>query len=121
MKHLLFTLTFLFSLSSFSQTINGVPIDEIDTPYVQIVGSSRLMSNKVNIELNFGQNTKFFGNSRKESAILDANGKQVKFNSMVDALNFMVSNGYELDQAYAFVPDGGSGPVYHYLLRKRKK
>ena len=107
--------------TSYSQTINGVPINEIDTPYVQIVGSERLMSNKVNIELNFGQNTKFFGNSKKESAVLDANGKQVKFNSMVDALNFMVSNGYELDQAYAFVPDGGSGPVYHYLMKKMKE
>ena len=121
MKHLLFTLTFLFSLSSLSQTINGVPIDEIDTPYVQIVGAQRLMSAKLNISLDFGQNTKFFGNTRKESAILDANGKQVKFNSMVDALNFMVSNGYELKQAYAFVPDGGGGEVYHYLMKKIKE
>jgi hypothetical protein len=40
---------------------------------------------------------------------------------MIDALNFMNSFGYELDQAYAITVDKvfGKQTVYHYLLIKK--
>lgn len=98
-----------------AQTINGTPLNEIDVEYVQIVGSSKLLSTKINIELDFGQHDKVF--SSKDTQIRDENNKQVVLNSMIDALNFMSKHGYEFVQAYAVGENNQF--IYHYLLRKK--
>ena len=103
--------------SCYAQTVNDIPIKDIDVEYVQIVGTSRLLSNKVTIEIDFGQENKLFS-SDKDTRIKDSSGKNVIFNSMVDALNFMTKTGYEFVQAYAFALSNQN--VYHYLLRKRR-
>lgn len=104
-------------LPSFAQTVNGVPIKEIDVEHIQIVGVTKMMSTKVTIHIDFGQRNKIFNN--RDTEIRDENDKAVEFNSMIDALNFMTANGYEFVQAYAF--SVASGPnVYHYLMRKSK-
>jgi hypothetical protein len=110
--------TLLLALSGFSQTVNDIPLKDIDVEYVQIVGTSKFLSSKVTIELDFGQRTKFFSTG-KETRVKDENGKMIEFNSMIDALNFMSSNGYEFVNAYA-ITMGGNQNVYHYLLRKKK-
>ena len=99
---------------SFSQTVNDVPIKDIDVEYIQIVGTSRFMSNKVSIKIDFGQENSFW--SEKDTKIKDETGKNVIFNSMIDALNFMSKNGYEFVQAYAITV--GNQNVYHYLMKK---
>jgi len=109
---------FLASAQAKSQTVNDVPIRDIDVEYVQIVGTSKLFSNKVTVEIDFGQENKLFS-SDKDTRIRDANGKNMVFNSMVDALNFMTKNGYEFVQAYAFNTSNNQS-IYHYLLRKKK-
>lgn len=116
MKKIFFLLAFAFVGSqTYSQSVNGTPIKDIDVEYVQIVGYSKLLSNKVTIMIDFGQSTKFF-NSGKEKVVKDKNGNILKFNSMIDALNFMSKNGYEFQTAYAFAV--GNQNVYHYLLKK---
>jgi len=100
-----------------AQTVNDVPIKDIDVEYVQIVGTSRILSNKITVEIDFGQENKLFAD--KDTRVKDANGKNMIFNSMVDALNFMTKNGYEFVQAYA-LNMGGNQNIYHYLLRKKK-
>ncbi len=104
--------------SSFAQTINGKSIEEIEVEYIQIVGTSKLFSKKVTIQIDFGQSVKFLSTG-KETQIKDVNGKLQKFNSMIDALNFSDNYGYEFVQAYAFAV--GNQNVYHYLMKKRKK
>ena len=107
----------LFSAISFtaqSQSINGILLADIDVEYVQIVGTSKLLSTKVTIELDFGQHNKFF--SQKDSQLVDPNGKKIVFYSMIDALNFMNNNGYNFVNAYAITV--GNQNVYHYLLKK---
>ena len=116
MKNIIATLVLLFTVSSFSQTINGVPFSDIDTPFIEIVGTGKLLTNKVSVEIDFGQRTKFFGSAKKQTAIVDAQGNKVVFNSMIDALNFMTTNGYKFEQAYAVTI--GNTNVYHYLLSK---
>ena len=113
---LFFSILLLSTICVKSQTVNDIPIEEIDVEFIQIVGTSRMMSNKVNIQIDFGQNTKFF-NCGKEEQVKGKDGKLVKFNSMIDALNFMKSNGYGFVQAYAFSL-GGNQNVYHYLMQK---
>ena len=117
MKKILFFIILLNStISVFSQTVNDIPISEIDVEYIQIVGTSKLFSKKVTIQIDFGQKTKFFG-SGKETQVKNNEGKHMDFNSMIDALNFLSSNGYDFTQAYAF--SVGNQNVYHYLMRKK--
>lgn len=89
-----------FLLNANSQTVNDVPIKDIDVEYVQIVGTSRLLSTKLTIKIDFGQENKLFS-SYKDTRVKDANGKNMISNSIIDALNFMTKNGYEFVQAYA--------------------
>jgi hypothetical protein len=117
MKFLITLFTILtISLTSFGQTVKGTPLKDVDVQYIQIVGTGKLLSNKVTVEIDFGQENKFF--SGKDAQILDESGKPVVFNSMIDALNFMSSNGYEFVTAYAITISNQN--VYHYLLRKSK-
>lgn len=102
---------------AYTQTVNGVLIKDIDVQYIQIVGTSQLLSNKVSIEIDFGQLNKIF--SSKDTQVKDENGKLVKFNSMIDALNFLSKNGYKFLNAYA-ITDGNQN-VYHYILEKKKE
>lgn len=83
---------------------------------MQIVGTSKFLSTKLTIKLDFGQYDKLF--SSKEYQVKDADGKCMEFNSMIDALNFMTKNGFEFVQAYAI--NVSNQNVYHYLLRKKK-
>ena len=118
MKTTFLTIIIAFmSLAMNSQTVNDTPIAEIDVEYIQIVGTSKLMSDKVKIEIDFGQDTKFFS-SNKDTMVKAADGSNMQFNSMIDALNFLSKNGYSFVQAYAFAVNNQN--VYHYLMRKTK-
>lgn len=110
----LFTLLYLFS---YSQSVNGVPIEEIDAEYIRIVGTKKALSTKVNIDIEFGQQDKMF--SGKDTQLRDKDNKPVTLKSMIDALNYMASFGYEFQQAYAINLNGQN--VYHYIMRKKLK
>ncbi len=104
-------------ISANAQTVNDIPIKDIDVEYVQIVGTAKLLSNKLTINIDFGQENKLFSSDR-DTRIKDVNGKNMVFNSMIDALNFMTRNGYEFVQAYTVVVANQN--VYTYLLRRKK-
>lgn len=116
-KLFLFFFVCILSLpEAFSQSVNGVPLSDIDVEYVQIVGTAKLLSTKVTIRIDFGQSTKLL--SAKESVVKDENGKLMSFNSMIDVLNFMSKNGYDYKDAYVLTISNQN--VYHYMLQKRK-
>lgn len=105
----------LLSVSAIAQSVNGIPIKDIDVTYIQIVGRGNLTGTKVSVDVDFGQQNKVF--SSDDTRIVDESGSLVKFNSMIDALNFFNRNGYEYVDAYTVTI--GSSNVYHYLLRKK--
>lgn len=113
---LVFIFAFVGLFSAQSQTVNDVPLSSINVDYMRIVGTSKLLSTKVNVEIDFGQESGFW---KRNNKIKDANGKALKFNSMIDALNFMSKNGYEFVTAYVITISNQN--VYHYLLKKKKK
>ncbi|MCX6234198.1 MAG: hypothetical protein NT175_05650 [Bacteroidetes bacterium] len=101
----------------FSQEPIQIDTNTIKNPpkylYCEIVGQSKMLSNKVTIEIDFGQKTKFFENRKLKDPVT---GNPVVFNSMIDALNFMGKDGWEFVQAYLI---GESNVyVYHFLLKK---
>ena len=116
MKNSLLALVLFCSFSSFSQTVNGVPIKDIDVEYIEIVGTSKLLSSQITVQIDFGQRDKLF--SSKDTQVKDTEGNLMVFNSMIDAMNFFGSNGYVFQQAYVVTLSNQN--VYHYLLRKEK-
>ncbi|MCC9063355.1 hypothetical protein [Flavobacterium piscisymbiosum] len=119
MKKLLLTLTLLFSFSGFAQTINGIPIQDLDVEYLQIIGTSVYMSSKVKVSIDIGQRTKLMSSNNDTARLKDKNGEVLVFNSIIDALNFMAAYGYEFIHSN-IVAEGGEN-VYYYLMKKKAK
>ena len=84
--------------------------------YCELLGTQKFLSTKVTVSVDFGQERKFFGDNR----MVDADGKVQEFNSMVDAMNYMGTLGWEFEQAYVVTVGSGAGAsnVYHWLLSK---
>jgi hypothetical protein len=130
MKKFLF-LSILISINSFSQNktkeerqaeidkrkaiAKYVPRDSLNYPtkFCLLLATGKLFSNEVDITIDYGQDATFFEDKR----IRDVNGKIIVFNSVIDALNYMGSIGWEYVNAYAITI--GNQNVYHYLLKSK--
>ena len=84
--------------------------------YCEIMGREKFLSSKVTVDIDFGQSVSFWAPDRRYK---DENGKAVTFNSMVDAMNFMGSLGWEFVQAYVVTTNNQN--VYHWLLKMEIK
>ena len=80
-----------------------------------MVGTARLFSSKVTINIDFGEEKSYWTDNRMKD---EQTGKVKIFNSMVDGLNYMGDDGWEFVQAY--VVTTGQQNVYHWLLKKRR-
>lgn len=83
--------------------------------YAELLGETNLMKTKVTISIDFGQEISFW-QQHAQKQLVDQNGKEMKFNSMVDAMNYMGKLGWEFEQAY--VVTVGQQNVYHWLMSK---
>ena len=43
MKKIIYTLIFLFTITSYSQSVNGIPISELDAKYIRINFTRKLL------------------------------------------------------------------------------
>jgi hypothetical protein len=85
--------------------------------YARMEATGRLFSAKVTIDIDFGEERSLWSDNRLRDA---ETGKLKKFNSIVDALNYMGEQGWALVNAFpvnANTPN--SSPVYHYYFKKR--
>ena len=114
-KIMMMALMMCFVNVSFGQTVNGIPLKDIDVEYVQIVGTAKAFSTKLTIDIDFGQKNKIW--SSDDTKLLDESGTPVVLNSMIDALNFMSNNNYQFITAYTLTI--GSSNVYHFILKKK--
>jgi len=124
MKQIIFGLFFIaFIQMSFSQVSkNDIKIDSVSITkkyvYCEIVGNESLLSSKLKIDIDYGQDVSFWYQDRR---LKDENGKSIKFNSMVDALNYMGALGWEFVQAYVVTTTYSGGQynnVLHWLLKR---
>lgn len=113
MRKLLFISILLFSISLFAQD----PWNPARA-YCEIVGTGNFTGTKVKIEIDFGQ-AKYFWTGSTDKFLIDKSGKEIKFNSMVDALNYMSQFGWRFEQAYVVTEDSSVSKqnVYHYLFK----
>jgi hypothetical protein len=104
----LFTLgLLLFTFSSFSQ--DSLKVEQ----YCKLVATPRLLSNKVTISIDYGEERSLW----KDTRLKNEEGKLVKFNTEIDAINYLGKQGWKLVNAYP-ITTTNSTPTYHYVFRK---
>lgn len=108
MRKLLFVLLLIIPLLSFAQ-------EKKRKVFCELVGTGKFMSSKVTVKVDFGQSTSFWYGSSNQG-LVDEKGKNIEFNSMVDAMNYMGALGWEFEQAYVVTVSNQN--VYHWLLSK---
>ena len=81
--------------------------------YCQIIATPRLFSNKVTIDIDFGEEKSFWEDTRMKTF----DGKLKKFNTIIDALNFMGKEDWVFINAYPV--DMGNTVIYHYGFKKQ--
>lgn len=84
--------------------------------YCMILATAKLLSTKVNISVDFGQAWSFWKDKR---SLKDASGKKLEFDSVIDALNYMSSEGWEFVNAYSLTV--GNSNVLHYVMKRDLK
>lgn len=110
-KHILISIALVWCSFINAQSFSS---DTTKFTYCEIVGIEKLMSSKIVVNIDFGQETHFFSDTRYKDP---STGKPYVFNSMIDALNFMGKDSWDFVQAYT-VGDAQRGYVYHYVLKK---
>lgn len=92
-----------------AQTVNGVRLSEIESSYIEISPIRFTFNKNVFIRLEYGQKV----DNNQDVLIKDDNGKDMAFNSALDALNKLKNYGYELFNVYTDqVDEDTSRPVY---------
>ena len=101
-KILIFCIALFCSLQSFSQQ-DSTTIEQ----YCAVIATPRLLSSKVTINIDYGESR----NVWKDNRLKTEEGKVKKFNTVIDALNYMGSNAFP-------VSTGTNSFVYNYVFRK---
>jgi len=81
--------------------------------YCQVIATPRILSNKVTIDIDFGEEKSFWRDNRLKTY----EGKLRKFNTIIDALNFMGKDGWKFINAYP-VTNNNSVAIYHFAFKK---
>lgn len=82
--------------------------------YCELIGYEKVFSTSVNIQIDFGQSTKLLADKRLRD---EQTGKVKSFNSMIDAMNYMGEDGWELVQIYDKMQN--ETVMYHWVLKKK--
>ncbi|HTE33935.1 MAG TPA: hypothetical protein VK666_26325 [Chryseolinea sp.] len=108
MKNVFIVSLVLFSTwASFAQD-NNSKVEQ----YCQIIASPRLLSNKVSIDIDFGEERSIWRDNRLKAY----DGKLKKFNTVIDALNYMGKDGWIFINAYPVTT--GASVIYHFAFKK---
>lgn len=98
-----------FLFMSASAQIDTLSIEQ----YCTVVATPRLLSTKVTIDIDFGEKRRLW----KDNRLKDEEGKVRKFNTVIDALNYMGQDGWRLVNAFP-VSTTNNTLTYHYVFRK---
>lgn len=86
--------------------------------YCEVKGIEKEFSAGLKIILDFGTKASYniWGDLSSQLKFVDDKGDEIKFNSMVDATNYMAERGWEFQQAYSSVYSGNS--IIHWIFFK---
>jgi hypothetical protein len=100
-------LLLLFTLTTYAQDTTKVE------QYCEVVATGRVLSSKITIDINYGEERSLW----KDNRLKDEEGKVKKFNSIIDALNYLGKLGWKLVNAFPIYNDNGP-KIYHYVFKK---
>lgn len=106
-KYIIIAIVLLVSFNSFSQT-DTTKIEQ----YCEVIATPRLLSNKVTLEVNYGEEKSYWRDTR----LKNDDGRLKKFNTIVDALNYMGKDGWIFVNAYPV--KFGDIQIYHFGFKK---
>ncbi|CAN5317069.1 hypothetical protein BH09BAC4_BH09BAC4_02390 [soil metagenome] len=121
-KAILTLITIWFSASVYVKAqvvVNGTNVNNLDIQYIKLIGYDKWSvhsktSSEAMVWLDFGQGLDL----RKSSEFLrpaEGNGQEpVHFKSVIEALNYLYRNGWELIQQYQPEPNS----YQHYVLQR---
>ena len=86
--------------------------------YCEIKGVEKGFSSGLKIVFDFGNNPVYsaWGGLINKQKLVDENGEEIPFNSIVDAGNYMSDKGWNFQQAYTSVY--GSQAIVHWIFYK---
>lgn len=104
-------ITFVFALVAFFSSNAQSDSTKVEQ-YCQVIATPRFLSNKVTIDIDFGEQKSFWRDNR----LKEYDGKLRKFNTIIDALNFMGKEGWLFINAYPVKL--GETEIYHFAFKK---
>ena len=109
MKKILIVSVFLISIKFSNAQTDSTKVEQ----YCQVIATPRLLSNKVTIDVDYGDEKSFWRDTRLKT---DA-GKLKKFNTVIDAMNFMGKEGWIFINAYPVKI--AETEIYHFAFKKQ--
>jgi len=102
MKHFISTAAFLiFSQLIQAQEVNQIPLKDLPAKYIVVEFQPKTLFASPYLLVDYGQIPNLtFGKKLKDLAAVKENGEEKKFNSEIDALNFLAFNGYRLFESF---------------------
>lgn len=112
-------LSVVYPLLIFAQEPENNEQPKTKTVFAELLGHNTNilgLGSQANVEVDFGdENWGWRGNDGR-NILVDENGKQIKFNSMVDAMNYMGERGWKFEAAYVVTVSNQN--VIHWLMSK---
>ncbi len=108
MQKVLVITIFLFTTLVSNGQLDSSKVEQ----YCQVIATPRLLSNKVTIDIDYGDEKSFWQDTRLKT---DA-GKLKKFNTVIDAINYMGRQGWIFINAYPVRM--GETERYHFAFKK---
>ena len=90
----------------------------IEPTFCEIKGTSKTLSAGLKIIFDFGESPVYsiWNGLKSKQKLVDENGKEIDFNSMVDAANYMSEKGWNFQQAYTSFYEGNV--IHHWIFYK---
>ncbi len=81
--------------------------------YCTLQGNEKdFKNNQVSLRIDYGQE------SLKDNKLVDENGKEIKFNTMVSAMNYMSRLGWKYEGCYNSKDQNWGGLIFVWILSK---
>jgi hypothetical protein len=88
--------------------VDGVNINNLqEVQMIRMIAQERFLSNTVTIFVDYGQSIN--GGARNRMEVIDpADGKRVRFNSVMHAVNYLIANGWVYEEAMVLPSEGNA-------------
>src|SRR5690606_12343519 len=102
MKHFIYILTFLISSQLIqAQEVNQISLKDLPAKYIVVEFQPKTLFTSSYLLIDYGQIPALtFGKKLKDLAVVKENNEEKRFNSEIEALNFLAFNGYKLIESF---------------------